>query len=64
MNYYLIFVEIYKTTPMKAFFETIKTLFATFDKPKKVVTEIEESKLLEKWWLNDEILRSIQVNDR
>ena len=49
---------------MKAFFETIKTLFATFDKPKKVVTEIEESKLLEKWWLNDEILRSIQVNDR
>lgn len=47
---------------MKALFETIKTLLTPIDKKKADMAQINDLNLLEKWWLNDEILNSVQLN--
>ena len=56
-----IFAILIKTQLMKTIFESIKTLLSSFDKPSATTSKLIESNLLEKWWLNDEILDAVEV---
>jgi len=57
-----IFAILIKTQLMKTIFESIKTLLSSFDKPSATTSKLIESNLLEKWWLNDEILDAVEVH--
>lgn len=45
---------------MKTLFGTLKAFFHSLEKRKNKTSQMQDLGLVEKWWLNDEILSSIQ----